>query len=155
MLQSTAELIQNQLKTVGIRLNLSPIEKAAYTADLRKGDFDAYFSGGGNPNPKRNFTFIDPRLSHNESGGSAGQKWYDDQDYIAELCDRCLKTVDDDERMQAFTEINDILMEYVPKIYLYAAYKAILTTDDIIGFNLISMGAVNLKTVYPAEYLEG
>lgn len=152
MLQTTAEMLQNQLKEVGVILDLVPQESATWSADLRNGDFDTKIGGGGNPNPKRNFDAKDPRSDHNATTGHCGA-WYPDTEALEELIDRCLKTIDETERVKAFTEFNDICGEYVPAIYLYGAYKVIITSSDIIDFSLISMGAINLKTAYPAEYI--
>ena len=152
MTVASAEMLVNQLGEVGITLQLVPQESAAWYADMRAGDWNTHLSVGGNPNPKRNITTIDgTRIDHNAATGSAGKNWAPEG--TVELIDRCLQTVDDEKRMEAFRELNDVCCEYVPMVILYCPWKTALTSSEIVGFNVTSMGAVDVCSVYPQEYI--
>lgn len=147
-----AEMLRNMLEKVGITLELKQMESAAWMADMRLGDFDTTISVGGNPNAKRNFNFVDSvRVTHNAASGNAGTRWMPEG--FEDVIDRCLYTVDATERKAAFTELNDILREYVPQVLLYCPYSAELTSADIAHVGLDIMGTIDFCTIYPADYV--
>lgn len=152
MIISAAEMLQNQLGAVGIDLKLNPVESAVGHTYARNGEFDMLLASGGNPNPKRNINPMDGRrIDHNAANGSAGANWAPEG--IEDVIDRCLYTVDDKARMEAFTEFNDICREYVPQVILYCPYAANLTSPDITHLGLDIMGTVEFLSLYPAEYI--
>jgi len=151
---TSAELLKNQLGQIGITLELRPCDNATFFEQVRAGTFDTHISVAGNPNPKRCMSQLDPRIGHNAASGSCGE-WYPNSQYLYDLVDKCLFTVDDAARYAAFTEFNDLCREYVPQIILYCPYASNFTSGAIDHIELDIMGSVNLAYIWPADYITG
>ena len=149
-----AEIIHNNLSQIGIDLEIVLCEAAKFTADCRAGDWDTTIAGGGNPNPKRKLTTIDPRLDHNQANGSMGQNWFGDVDVVS-LIDRCANTPDGPELVKAWAELDALCAERVPNITIALPYATIITSSDIVGVDIISMGTPDYGFIYPQAYLDG
>lgn len=109
----------------------------------------------GNPNPKRTILPFDPRLDTASTTSWVGTAWAPTDIDVGDIIDRCLQTVDDDERMKAFTEMNDICREYVPQIILYCPFITFLSSSDIVNVPVGSQGGPDVCRIFPAEYIEG
>lgn len=155
VITNCAELVKNQLAQIGIDLELSPVDAATFTAIGRTSDWDSIMTINGNPNPKRTILPFDPRLDTASTTSWVGTAWAPTDIDVGDIIDRCLQTVDDDERMKAFTEMNDICREYVPQIILYCPFITFLSSSDIVNVPVGSQGGPDVCRIFPAEYIEG
>jgi len=149
---TSAELVKNHLGQIGIDVELDPQESAALSTKARAGDFMVYSVVSGNPNPKRSLNSLDgTRQDHKNVGGGCGANWAPEG--IEEIIDRCIQTVDEEARMQAFAEFNDICREYVPQLALFCPYIQFLTSPDIVNLPVGTQGGPEVCRIFPAEYL--
>ena len=150
--QPIAEVLQNMLGKVGITLELCPFDAAGFSAKVREGEFDTIFTLGGNPSPKRFLQPVDPRTGYVGVSGFCGTEWYGDY-AIEELVDRCAYTIDEAKRMEAWTELNDLCRERVPKFTLCSRWSTALASKSVDGLVYTAYGYPYLWSVYNNEYL--
>lgn len=157
VMQACAEMIKNNLAQININVNIELVEAATMTADARAGNWELRIVSGGNPNGTRGLQTIDPRVDHAAASGSAGQYWFEGHsvDEVAAMIDACKFTPEGEELDEAIREFEDFMGEYVPKINLVLTYATFVTSDDIAGFDVISMGTPDLTSIYPQEYIDG
>lgn len=106
-----AELVQQFLSEVGIEMELLESPISAILEGLRNGTVDASLY---------NWTYgsVDPDSS-NQLRSDGGQNWNSvNNPRIDELLDAGLSTVDPNERQAIYHEIQDILVEEVPMLFL-------------------------------------
>ena len=151
-INSAAEMLHNMLGQVGIELELMMQESATWYSDMRSGNWNTNLATGGNPNPKRIMSAVNPLSTHNEVTGSAGANW-DETGTVPELITKCLTTVDETERNGYLSEFQDICREYVPIIVLFSRATTVLANPKIEFVGLDIMGTLEYTTPYEAEYL--
>ena len=149
---TAAEMVQNMLGQSGITLELMLQESAAWYADMRSGNWDTNLVTGGNPNPKRMMSGVNPLSTHNEVTGSAGANW-DETGKVPDLINKCLTTVNETERAKYLAEFQDICREYVPLVVIYCRCTTVLANPKIEFVGLDIMGSLEYKSPYEADYL--
>ena len=153
VISNCAALAQNQLGQVGITLDLQPVDSATFSSITRTSDWDTHMSINGNPNPKRTITPFDVRLDASKATGWFGASWAPADIDVGAIIDRCMQTVDDDKRMEAFKEMNDLTREYVPQIVMFCPYITFLTSPDIVNVPVGSQGGPECCRIFPQAYL--
>lgn len=151
IVNSFAEMLQNQFKQINITFELVPMESAPWYADLRAGSFDTYLVSGGQINPRRILQSIDSRVDYSVSTGGSGKSWMPEE--LGEVLDKALSTLDEAERNVYFKEIQDVVREYVPMIFICQKYQVFLTTDEITNLMTTSQGVQDLLSMYPDAYV--
>ena len=144
---NSAEIIQNNLKAIGITVNLNPVDNAVFYTDSETGNHDSLIWTQQNPNPRRMIQILDDRyIQCNVEAGWITQD-------IMDLFDRGLTELNDDARYKIFGEITDILREQVPLVPLVQANTAHLMNSKIIHFKTCSYGVIKVESVWEEGYL--
>ncbi len=147
-----AETIHGMLSQIGVDLQLVTQESAIWYTDMRAGNWNTHIASGGNPNPKRLMTSVNPLSTHNEATGCSGANW-DEKGTVPELINKCLTTVDETERNGYLTEFQDICREYIPMITLFCKSTYIYANPSIYYVGTDVMGTMEFTSPYPAEYI--
>lgn len=113
---AVSQLLSQQLKKVGIELNVTPIDYGVYLTKIRGKDFDVAVSWanyGANP-----YIFFQNYLrSSNAYVGSNRGGWIDPK--TDELVDRFSQTADKNELKAVASEIQRIILDNVPAVPLF------------------------------------
>ncbi len=142
-----AEIVQNNLKAIGIDAVLNQIESAVFYTISETGAFDSLIWTQSNPNPKRLIQIVDDRYSQcNTEAGWIKQEYMD-------LFDKAITEPDDTIRNGYFKEINDILRDECCCIPLLHQYNATLMNSKIVNFEVDSYGSFTIESLYEADYL--
>jgi peptide/nickel transport system substrate-binding protein len=147
-----AEAVHGMLSVIGIDLQLITQESATWYADMRSGNWNTHIASGGNPNPKRLMTSVNPTSTHNAATGCSGANW-DETGTVPELITKCLTTVDETQRNAYLAEFQDICREYVPMITLFNKATYCYANAKIAYIGLDVMGTIDFPTPYEADYL--
>lgn len=113
---AVSQLLSQQLKKVGIELNVTPIDYGAYLTKIRQKDFDVAVSWSNyGPNP---YTFFQNYLhSSNAYVGSNRGGWIDK--YTDELTEKLSQTVDKEQIKAIVSQIQQIILDNVPAVPLF------------------------------------
>ena len=148
----SVEMIHGMLGQIGIDLQLMQQESATWYADMRSGDWNTHCASGGNPNPKRLMTSVNPTSTHNAATGCSGANW-DETGTVPELITKCLTTVDETQRNTYLAEFQDICREYVPMVILFNKATYVLANPDVAFVGTDVMGTIEYASPYAADYL--
>lgn len=113
---AVSQLLSQQLKKVGIELNVTSIDYGAYLTKIRQKDFDVAVSWSNyGPNP---YTFFQNYLhSSNAYVGSNRGGWIDK--YTDELTEKLSQTADKEQIKSIASQIQQIILDNVPAIPLF------------------------------------
>jgi peptide/nickel transport system substrate-binding protein len=115
-LQSTAVVLQEQLRQLGIESDIDPQENAVYLGNYISGNFDIAVMGASG--------YIDPNdwiLGSFKTGGSTNAAGYSSPD-MDQLIAESLATEDQDERAAVYQEIQQLIIDEAPWISLYTSF---------------------------------
>ena len=109
-----AEIVQAQLKEIGIDVELQAVEFGVMQKVFEKGEYDMMVQWGvcghGDPSLWLNYYF------HSKRGPWCAFK----SETLTTLVDNVFSTVNRDDRLKVFHEIQEIMEENVPGVFLYS-----------------------------------
>jgi len=115
-----AEVIKDQLKQVGIEVQVQPLELGAFAERNGKGDFEWMSTGRGmRGDPSGFLADFDPK-------GSTYKAWYGGgwrNDELIGLLNDGIATVDDAKRHQQYRRMEEIVLTELPVVPLVEPYK--------------------------------
>jgi peptide/nickel transport system substrate-binding protein len=134
---AVAEVIQSQLRAVGLAPSIENIEWGTYINRWVKRDFDTMVElRGGDPDPDRFLyrTFY--------STGAVNNFLFQDS-AIDRLLDRGRVHVVAAERKPIYDELQKALVQKAPAVFLYTPFNTDVLQSYVKGFRLIPTGALN------------
>lgn len=145
-----AEVVQAQLKKVGIEISeIQIFEWAKYFADILSGNFQMYFLAC--------VGISEPDIFHStyhssQTPPNGRNRGFYSNAKIDELTERGRSVIDIEERKRIYSEIQQILAEEVPEIYLWHSYTIIVMNEKVHGFTPYPDGNfVSFKDVWIEE----
>lgn len=123
-----AQIIQDQLRKAGIRVNISSREWGTFYDDIRKGDFQIFslrWVGISDPDI---YYYIMSSDSFPPNGANRGR--YSNPE-VDDLIHKARRTTERDERKELYCKIQKILNEELPYIHLWYHSNIIITTDRV------------------------
>ena len=139
-----AELIQGQLSKAGIKAKIKTLEWGAYLDTTRKGDIELMVGGWSNSTADGS-ELVYPNL-HSDNVGSSNST----QTAIPEADELIIKsrtTTDENERLKALNEVNQLLVERAPWIPLYHEVVVTAMTENVQGLQVDPTGRWELAGV--------
>ncbi len=132
-----AQNIQAQLKEIGVNTEIETLELGNYVDRWLKTDFDATIAlNGGNPDPDIMFY----RYWH--STGNLHKVAVYTNPEIDDLLDKGRVTTDPDERKAIYLDVQKILAENAPWIWLYVGYEYRAMQPYVKGFTPMPNGSI-------------
>ncbi|WP_430487918.1 glutathione ABC transporter substrate-binding protein [Priestia flexa] len=110
-----AEVVQSQLKGIGVKVNIQVMEYGTYINAINKGDHDLFVGGWGNATGDGDYNQYN--LFHSNSHGSPGNHFYYDNKKVDELIVKARKEPNSETRKQLYEEVASIEIKdavYVP-----------------------------------------
>ncbi len=134
---AVAEVIQSQLRAVGLNPSIENIEWGTYINRWVKRDFDTMVElRGGDPDPDRFLyrTFY--------STGAVNNFLFKDST-VDGLLNRGRVHVAVSERKPIYDELQKVLVSQAPAVFLYTPYETDVLQPTVKGFRIIPTGALN------------
>jgi peptide/nickel transport system substrate-binding protein len=125
---STAQVLQSQLKTIGIQLEFQPVDDATRLARENRAEFDSDLRGMGYMlDPDRYFTYFYSRAGRRNFTGYNNPK-------VDRLYEGAQVEPDFQKRRQMYAEITRTVQRDVPEILLWSGHRFIGWRDNVKGF---------------------
>jgi len=143
--QQQAELIKDELKDVGITVNIVPEEFTKLVDDTQTHHFTASILGwSGRIDPDGN------SYNHFHTGGGFNDPQYSNQQVDA-LLDQARASYDPEQRNTLYKQINQMVTEDAPWIFIYHPVTIELHTPKVKGFVLVADGIQRYATVWKSQ----
>jgi peptide/nickel transport system substrate-binding protein len=133
-----AAIFQQQLREIGVTMNIRGTEFATFFADVIKGNFQAYalrWIGANNDPDIFNYIFHSKSVPPNGANRGHYANWR-----IDELIEFARREVDMEKRKQAYYEIQRIIADELPYISLFYMDTVCVSSRRIDGIRLYPAG---------------
>jgi peptide/nickel transport system substrate-binding protein len=142
--RQTAEIIQANLKEIGIDLAINVVENSAYWDQTDKGMHDLFLGSWGCVTGDADYGLY--ALYHSSSFGMAGNRSFYSNPEVDKLLDAAKNETDQEKRKELYERIQLIIVDEAPEVMLYNRVLSVGAQKNIEGFN---MHPVTLHDFYP------
>ena len=143
--RDTAVILQDQLKQIGIDIQIEILEWGSYLDRLIRREHDMFLLGW-TPSPDADSALY--AVFHSKNHGSAGNRTYYTNARVDELLDKGRETTVPEERIGYYKEAQDIIMDELPLIPLVYPDNNVGIQKNIKGFEL---DPENQHKLYPVS----
>lgn len=130
--QNIAIMLQEALKQVNITANIEVVEWGAYLAKTAAGEHDMYILGLSNPVGDADYFLT--QLFHSKSHGEAGNRMFYTSATTDKLLDEAREEIDTTKRLALYKQIQEILIEDAPMVYIHHQAYISGVSDQIEGY---------------------
>ncbi len=111
-----AEYVQSELRDLNIDVEVEVLEWGAYLENTAAGMHDMFILGWSTPTLDADYAVY--ALFHSDNVGDPGNRAFFRNEAADELLDRGRQEPDPDERLKIYSELQEILIEEAPMLYL-------------------------------------
>lgn len=140
-----AELVQAQLKEVGVDVTIEEVEWGAYLERTAAGEHDMFILGWVTVTGDADYGLYP--LFHSSQHGGAGNRTFYTNAEVDQLLDKGRTSIDENERLEAYAKAQEIIVEDAPQIFLYFQTQNAGVQSNIEGFRLHPAGHHKLVNV--------
>lgn len=144
-----AEIMQNQLREVGITATPEVLEWGAYLSQTAEGEHDMFILGWVSVTGDADYGLYP--LFHSSQFGDAGNRTFYANDEVDRLLETGRTATDDAEREAAYMEAQEIIRDEAPWIFTWTGEDLTGGSAKISGFELHPAGHYRLKDVTLSE----
>ncbi|MDF2680188.1 MAG: putative transporter substrate binding protein [Brevibacillus sp.] len=142
---NVAEVIQSQLKGIGIDVEIKVMEYGAYLEFTDKGEHDMFIGGWGNATGDGDYNQYN--VFHSSSKGSAGNLAFYDNPEVDKLIEDGRREKDPQKRNEIYAKLQEIELKEAPVIPIRTIDHVSVTAKDVRGFWLSPVGYLMLDEV--------
>ena len=143
------EIVQSNLAEIGVDVKIEQMEWATYLDGTGRGDHEMYILGWVTVTGDADYGLYP--LFHSSQHGSAGNRSFYTNPAVDELLETGRKSTDEAERLEVYKEVQQIIVEEAPQVFLYFDDQTTGTQNDIAGFVQNPAGHHMLDTVTKAN----
>lgn len=140
-----AEIVQGQLKEVGIDAKIEQLEWGAYLERTAAGEHDMFILGWTTVTGDADYGLY--ALYHSGQHGDAGNRTFYSNPEVDRLLDIGKTEVDQDKRLEAYKEAQELIVADAPQLFLYFQNQNVGENSAIEGFKLHPAGHHSLYNV--------
>ena len=144
-----AEYIQSELADLNIEVEIEVLEWGAYLENTAAGEHDMFILGWSTPTLDADYAVY--ALFHSNNIGDPGNRSYYSNEEVDELLDRGRQEPDPDERLKIYSELQEILIEEAPMLYLVYNENLVGVNDNVKNFWVTAASMFMLQDVYIEE----
>ncbi|ADI15797.1 glutathione ABC transporter substrate-binding protein [Truepera radiovictrix] len=127
-----AEIVQAMLLDVGINVDVQVLEWGTYLADTAEGLHDMFILGWVSVTGDADYGLYS--LFHSEQMGNPGNRTFFANERVDELLDLGRSSADEEERLAAYAEAQEIILEEAPWLFLNITVEDNGVRDNVEGF---------------------
>ncbi|MDR7856718.1 glutathione ABC transporter substrate-binding protein [Tissierella sp.] len=143
--ETIATMVQAQLKEVGIEARTETVEWSAYLARTAAGEHDMFILGWTTVTGDADYGLY--ALYHSTQQGGSGNRTFFSNARVDELLDIGKTEPDQDARIVAYKEAQEIIVEEAPQLFLYFSQDNVGIQNNITGFKLHPAGHHSIYNV--------
>lgn len=141
-----AEIVQNQLKAIGIETEVKVVEWGAYLDGTANGEHDMFILGWVTVTGDPDYGLY--ALFHSSQHGAAGNRTFFSNARVDELLNSARVTADPAVREAAYMEAQEIIRDEAPWIFTWTGENLSGTHKSVRGFSQHPAGHHKLEGVY-------
>ena len=141
-----AEIVQNMLGQVGIRVNIQIVEWAAFLDQAARGDTEMFTLGWVTVTGDPDYG-LSP-LFHTDNFGAAGNRTFYSNLRLDRILDDARQETNPDRRRQMYYEAQQIIRDEAPWIFTATGITAMASHPSVRGFAPVPGGHHELFSVY-------
>lgn len=126
------EVVQAQLKEIGINIKIESLESGAALEKTGKGEHDMYIGSWTTVTADPDYALYP--TYHGSQKGPAGNRAFYGNPQVDKLLDLGRKTVDEAERLKYYKEAQKLIVEDAPDVQLYYPGRIVGMQKNIEGF---------------------
>lgn len=140
-----AVYLQEKLKTVGINIEIEQLEWGTYLEAVSSGEQDLFILGWPN-------TVGDPDqglwpILHSSMLGNGGNRFFFENEVVDQLLEEGRSELDSSKRAEIYQEINEILVEEQPAVFVKQAEYPNAMTANVHGLEIDQFGHPDFRKV--------
>lgn len=140
-----ATIVQNQLEVVGIEVTVEILEWGQYLQDTAAGAHDMFILGWTTVTADADYGLY--ALFHGSQFGDGGNRTFWSDPEVDRLLDLGRTTIDQDERLAAYQEAQEIIRDQAPWIFTWTGENLAGLRDNVTGFKQHPAGHHRLDKV--------
>ncbi len=141
----TAEVVQAQLKEIGVEVEIEVLEWGAYLEQTANGEHDMFILGWVIVTLDADYGTYP--LFHSSNQGQAGNRTFTEVERLDEVLDAARREADPDTRIALYEEAQEILVEEATMVYTHFTENVLGVRDEVQGFWVHANGIYQLKDV--------
>ncbi|MGL4653999.1 MAG: ABC transporter substrate-binding protein [Cetobacterium sp.] len=147
--KAIAEVIQANLKDIGIDLKITIVESGTFYDLTEKGNFDMFLGSWGTVTGDADYGLYP--MFHSKSMGSPGNRSFYSNQEVDILLDKGKVTADQNERLKIYEEAQQKIVHDTPHVMLYNSVIIVGAQKDIKGLNIHPVTLHDFYPVYREE----
>lgn len=136
--ETIATVVQEHLREVGVTAEIETVEWGTYLDRTAAGEHDMFILGWVTVTGDADYGLYS--LFHSSQHGGAGNRTFFENDKVDELLDKGRTSIDEDERLEAYNEAQEIIVEEAPQLFLYFENQNAGIQNNVKGFELNPAG---------------
>lgn len=140
-----AEIVQGQLKEIGIDAKVEQVEWGAYLERTGKGEHDMFILGWTTVTGDADYGLY--AVYHSSQHGGSGNRTFFTDPKVDELLDKGRTATNEDERLKAYAEAQELILEGAPQAFLQFKTHNAGMQKNVEGFELHPSGSHYLGSV--------
>jgi len=128
----TAEVVQSQLKGIGIDVEIHLEEWGSFLEATANGEHDMFILGWSNMTGDADYNQY--FLFHTDAQGNTGNRSFYSNEKVDELIDLGRQETDPDKRLEIYEEAQEIQVEEAASIFLRYTEYLVAVNNDVEGF---------------------
>lgn len=129
-----AEVIQSQLKGIGVDMDIQVLEYGAYAEVTGKGDHQMFIGGWGNATGDGDYNQYN--LFHSSSHGNAGNQFFYTNEEVDGLIEEARRETDDEKRKAIYEQTMKIEIDEAVYVPIRNYEQMVVYNNDVEGFEL-------------------
>ncbi len=138
--------IQAQLKEIGIEVSIEMFEWGSYQEKINNGEHEMFLMGWSTGTGDAD-AGLRP-LFHSDNHGSAGNRFFIENEELDELLVAGLQELDEEERFNIYEEAQELLVEEAPMLYIMHKDYLMAVNNSVKNLEMLPTKYLLLKDVY-------
>lgn len=144
--QQTAEIIQANLRDIGINAKIEILESSAFLDFTANGNHDMYLGAWGVVTGDADYGLYS--LYHSSAKGATGNRDFYSNPEVDKYIEEARKEINPEKRKELYEKAEILIMEDVPNVLLFSRFITVASQKNVKGINVHPVTLHNMATAY-------